>query len=86
MKLTKVLIYFWEGYGECTLATSKFRLEMDIGNERRYAIGSSSYLRKILKQLESRYKVKLPKISWKAIVGNEEDGGTLYKWTSKGQK
>lgn len=82
MALTKVMIYFWEGAGECRPETCQFRLEYVVANHVTVHVGTPSTLRKRLKFIKSWWGVELPKVFWKAIVGDEE-GGDIYKWSGK---
>jgi hypothetical protein len=77
--LQKIQIYFWEGMGECKPSTCDFRLEIVRDGEVDYVVGKPSILRKKLKYLELAYKVKLPPVSWKAIVGDDY-GSVIYEW------
>lgn len=78
-KKLSVLIYFWEGMGECKPSTCQFRLEITKNGYVNYHVGTPSTIRRHLRNLEKWNSVKLPKVSWKGIVGND-DGGSLYKW------
>lgn len=80
-KLKKVQIYFWEGQGECVPSTCDFRLEYVINNCVFITTCKPSKLRKVLKRLSEQYNINLPKVSWKAIVG-DDNGGDLYAWSS----
>ena len=78
-KKFKVLIYFWEGYGECRPSTCRFRPEVTKNGYIDSYVGTPSTLRKHLRSLERWNSVKLPKVSWTKIVGGD-DGGGLYEW------
>ncbi len=78
-KKLKINIYFWEGMGECEPSTCQFRLEITKNGYIDTHIGVPSTLRKHLRNFERWNLVKLPKVSWKNIVGGD-DGGGLYQW------
>lgn len=82
--MNKVEIYFWESTGSNPAATDCiFRLEYISDGYVRCYVGKPSYLRNRLKQIECWEDIKLPKVKWKDILGNDEDGGTIYKWQSE---
>jgi hypothetical protein len=79
MKLEKIEIYFWEGMEECKPSQCQFRLEVIRNGLLDCHVGSPTLIRKKMKWLQTQYKVKFPKVSWKAIVG-DDNGGDIYKW------
>lgn len=79
-KLERINIYFWEGFGSCLPANSKFRIEVVENGQIFYKEGTPSHIRTTLRYLEYKYNKKFPKVSWKDIIG-DDDGGINYHWS-----